>query len=105
MAENVVHHIGEVKIIEATVSGPSSYSQSSNFSVTFNKAKKILCVLAISNDGGYMAESGEATISDNTVTFPIRYFDYDATADGAAIEVADTTNLSGVTFKIVVLAV
>jgi len=49
--------------------------------------------------GGYKAEV--AGISGNTITVVVRYFDYDASGDGVAIEVPSGADLSGVTFYVI----
>lgn len=80
--------------------GPSSYS-SPGFDVSVSTLRGVEQVISIRNDGGYLGEA--QSISGNTVTVKARYFDYDAVADGPAIEVADTTDLSAVTFSGVVI--
>jgi len=104
MAEEIITHIGEIKIIKATTTGPASYS-SGGFTLRISMAKEIKEVLKATNDGGYKVEEGEITKSGNQLTIPVRYYDYDAAADGSAIEVADATDLSGVNFEVIVLAV
>ena len=84
-----------LKVIEYSWTGPSSYT-SGGVSVTI-PAKKIVAVLSLrAVNAGYIIE--EKTVSGNSLTYVVRYFDYDATADGVAIE-ATGANLSGVTFK------
>ena len=85
-------------IATASSSGPTSYS-AGGFDITVGDVKAIDQVIAIFNDGGYLTEP--ASVSDNTVTVKVYYFDYDATADGAATEASG--NLSTVTFTVVVI--
>ena len=83
-----------------TSAGPSSYSSSSGQSITADVdfVDEVISAHAI----GYLIDN--ISISGNTITVHWYYFDYDATADGAATEVADGTNLSGVTVTIIALA-
>jgi len=83
-----------------TSSGPSSYS-SGGFSVTVSELRKVEQVIAVYADAGYLCTGSPGT--GNAVTVKAYYFDYDASADGAAIEVADGTDLSGVTFTVVAI--
>jgi len=87
-------------IAKATSAGPSSYS-AGGFTVTVSDLRKVEAVLFVGANAGYICEP--ASMSDNTVTVKVYYFDYDATADGAAIEVANATDLSGVTFTVIVV--
>ena len=104
MAEELLANIGEIKIIRVTTTGPSSYS-SGGFTVRVSSAKEIKAVLVATNDGSYKVDEGKITKSANEITVPVLYYDYDAGADGVAIEAADTTDLSGVNFEFIVLAV
>jgi len=104
MAEELITHIGEVKVIKATASGPASYS-AGGFTLRINSAKEVKAVIGASNNGGYKVDPAEISISGNELTVKVRYYDYDAAADGSAIEVTDATDLSGVTFEVIVLAV
>ncbi len=81
---------GKIMIFFSTA-GPSSYS-TGGFSVTINSARDITDVLVVAATGGYLAE---ASVSGNTLT--IKAY------SGAGTEVADGTDLSGVTFYGVVL--
>lgn len=81
-----------------TVSGPSSYDSESGFTISFGNLKKVKYVRELLVDGGYIAQV--ASISGNQVTIRFYYFDYDATADGTAVEVPNATDLSGVTVRI-----
>ena len=82
-------------IVETT--GPSSYS-SGGFTVSVGKLR-IVKHANVELSGGYVGEV--ASISGNTLTIKAYYFDYDASADGAAVEVADGTDLSSVTVKVI----
>ena len=85
-------------IAVVTSSGPSSYS-SGGFSVTLSELRKVESVIAVYSNAGYLCEGSVGT--GNSVTVKVYYFDYDATADGAAVEVAAGTDLSGVTFTVI----
>jgi len=104
MAEELLTNIGEMKIIKVTTTGPSSYA-SGGFTVRVSSAKEIKAVLTATNDGGYKVDEGKISINANEITVPVLYYDYDAGGDGSAIEVADATDLSGVNFDFIVLAV
>jgi len=82
-------------IVETT--GPDSYA-SGGFEVTVGELR-IVKHANVELSGGYVGEV--ASISGNTVTIKAYYFDYDASADGVAIEVADGTNLSSVSVKVI----
>jgi hypothetical protein len=82
-----------------SVAGPTSYA-TGGFTVTIEDLSRIEDAVVIAG-GGYLAEV--ASISGNTVTIVVRYFDYAATAAGTAIEVPSGTDLSGVTFRIIAI--
>jgi len=103
MAEELLANIGELKIIKVTTTGPSSYS-SGGFTVRVSSAKEIKAVLTATNDGGYKVDEGKISIDANEMTVPVLYYDYDATADGVAIE-PSSGDLSGVNFTFILLAV
>ena len=81
------------------MSGPSSYT-AGGFTVTFSRLKRVLAAI-VQGAGGYKAEVAE--ISGNSVKVQVKYYDYDAAADGTAIEVPDGTDLSGVNFILFVV--
>jgi len=85
------------KLYITQVSGPSSYS-AGGFTVD-HPFSRVSHAIAIAS-GGYIAE---ASVSGNTVTVKVYYFDYDAAADGTAIEVPDGTDLSGVTITVIII--
>ena len=89
---------GGYKVAVTTTSGPSSYS-SGGFNVTISQLSSVSYALAQAQNAGYLAVV--ASVSGNTVKVKVMYFDYDASADGAAIEVASGTDLSSVTFTVV----
>lgn len=91
---------GEPKMVVTRTAGPSSYS-TGGFTFTVGDLSNIVSGFVICN-GPYLAEIDWANSSGNTLKIKVYYFDYDATADGAAIEVAATTNLSSVYFTVVV---
>jgi hypothetical protein len=82
-----------------SVSGPSSYA-TGGFTVTINDLSRVDDAVVIAG-GGYLAEV--ASISGNTVTIVVRYFDYPATSAGTAVEVPAGTDLSGVVFRIIAI--
>jgi len=86
-------------IAKATSSGPSSYS-SGGFDVTVTDLRKVEEVLCVRSDSGYLCEVASTT--NNVVKVKAYYFDYDATADGAAIEPTGA-DLSGVTFTVIAI--
>lgn len=83
--------------------GPSSYS-SGGFDVPITSLRAVEKVVSISNDYGYRAEPGEASISGNTVTIKARYYYYACpTTCSTGWEVTDGSDLSGVTFSGIVI--
>jgi len=110
LAETILGEIwyrGKRKVlVHVTSSGPSSYA-SGGFNVTVNSLRWVEKVIMASNDGGYKVEPGDISIGTganrNVLTVPVKYYDYDAGADGAAIEVAAGTDLSAVTFSFIVI--
>ena len=78
------------------VLGPTSYT-AGGFDVRISELGHVYNAV-VNASGGYIAEV--ASISGNVVKIKVYYFDYDATADGPAIEVPDGTDLSGVSFTI-----
>lgn len=87
------------KIVSVSASGSSSYSSTSGESVTVNELNRVDAVLFAHITGGYKV--GSLSTSGNTVTIHVYYYDYDAAADGVAVEVADATDLSGQTITLV----
>lgn len=85
-------------IVQYTGAGPASYT-AGGFGVSIASLKRVESVLMAGNNGGYLCET---TASGNTVTVLVRYFDYAATVAGPAVEVPAGTDLSGVTFTLVV---
>jgi len=90
---------GEPKVIVMRTAGPSSYA-AGGFDVTVSELSEIIAAFPIAG-GGYLAEIDFDNSDKNKLRVKVYYFDYDATADGAAIEVAAGTDLSGVYFTIV----
>ena len=90
------------KIVKYTGAGPASYS-SGGFTVTINELSKVEEVLTAELPG-YLVEA-TPTAGSNTITVKVYQFDYPATAAGPAVEVADGTDLSGLTLKLIVLGV
>jgi len=85
------------KLVVRQVSGPASYA-TGGFTVSFPELRAVHYAVATAT-GGYLAEV--ASISGNSVTIKVLYFDYDAAADGPAIEVPAGTDLSTVTITII----
>ena len=84
-----------------TQAGPASYA-AGGFTpdvsdVSISAATDILAVIATAP--GYSC-SWDATAHK----VKVYWYDYDAAADGAAVEVATATDLSGVTFQLLMLA-
>ena len=90
---------GVLKIVATSSAGPSSYA-AGGFTVSIPELKEVYSAF-VEAGSGYLAEV--ASISGNTVTIKAYQFDYAATAAGAAVEVPDATDLSGVTFKILAI--
>jgi len=90
---------GEPKMVVNRVAGPTSYA-AGGFDVTVSELGEVIAGFVIAG-GGYLAEIDWANSSKNKLRVKAYYFDYDAAGDGAAIEVADGTDLSGVYFTIV----
>lgn len=86
--------VTERKAIITESAGPSSYT-SGGFDVEVSELAKVSKSAVLQITGGYIAEV--TSISGNKPKVKVYYFDYDAAADGAAIEVAAGTDLSGVT--------
>jgi len=91
------------KIVYYSASGPSSYATGGS-SITINDLNKVEAVLFAQLTGGYLVEATPGTTT-NTVTVKVYYFDYDASADGTAIEIPDGTDLSGKTLTLLVIGV
>lgn len=79
-----------------TFSGPASYT-AGGFTVTIDQLSRVDDAIVVAG-GGYLAEV--ASISGNTITVRVYYFDYAAAAAGPAIEVPAGTDLSAVTFRV-----
>ena len=78
--------------------GPASYT-TGGFTFNATDFKKVNGAIPVA-DSGYKAEI--ASISGNTITIKVLEYNYPATAAGVATEVASGTDLSGVTFYIIV---
>ena len=78
----------------------SSYATNGDTLSLSSYLSSIQAVVCQSHAGGYALE---ASASGTTVTVVARYYDYDAAADGTAIEVSGGTDLSSVSFTLVVL--
>jgi len=90
---------GEYKIAITKTAGPSSYA-TGGFDATVGSLGTVIAAIVIP-DSGYLADVDYANSSGNTLKIKAYYFDYDASADGAAVEVAPTTNLNSVNFTII----
>lgn len=102
MAEEVLLHIGEYKVIKVTTTGPASYS-SGGPTVTVNSAYKIEAIIGAGNDGGYVVDIKDLqdSISANTFKLKTRLV---STTSGLTEEVADGTDLSSVNFEVLLVA-
>ena len=89
------HKRAFLKHVMVSTSGPASYA-AGGFDVEIGELTEVYNAV-VNISGGYLAEV--ASISGNKVKVKVYYFDYDATADGPAIEVPDGTDLSGQTVR------
>ena len=87
----------KLALLKATL---GTYS-SGGVSVTVEGFSKVYFAMAQSS-GPYTVVAS-ASGSDNTITLAAYYYDYDAAADGTAIEVPDGTDLSSVTVGVLVV--
>ena len=87
---------GTFKGWSGSVAGPTAYT-TGGFTVSIPDLSVVYDAV-VSAGGGYLAEV--ASISGNTLTIKVYYFNYPGTAAGAAIEVPAGTDLSGVRFRI-----
>lgn len=88
---------GKLKIAGITATGPSSYA-SGGFSVTISELDKVYVATVSASANGYVPLI--ADINGNTIIIAVYQ---DSGAAGALEEVADGTDLSGVTFYIIAL--
>jgi len=103
MAETIIGRLADGRVLVlVTFTGPSSYS-SGGFSQAITSVRDIDAVLSISCSGGYKVDAAAVTVAAGSITVPVYYYDYDAAADGAAVEVADGTDLSGVSFQAIIV--
>jgi len=100
MTETVFKLADGYKLVVINTTGPSSYS-SGGFTYAVKSLRKVEKVIAASASGGYKVDAADISVSGNTLTIKVYYYDYDATADGAAVEA--TGDLSGVNITIVVI--
>ena len=100
--EGLYIRIGKMVLGVISISGPTSYT-AGGYSYQVKGLQRVVKVLSASIDGGYKVDAAAITISGNTLTIPIYYYDYAAAAAGGAIEVADLTDLSTNTIQLVVL--
>jgi hypothetical protein len=93
-------------LVHATSAGPSSYT-TGGFTVTVNSLKQVEKVISISNNGGLKSDAGDASIGTganrNVVTVKVRSYWYTCAGINAAPETGANTNLSGITFSLVVI--
>jgi len=100
--------IGQTKdgrlIVYFEESGPSSYS-AGGMSVSINSLRAVEKVISVSNDKGYLVTPGSVSVSGNSLTIPVyyHYFQCPVTCPTGAREVNAGTDLSGVTFKGIVV--
>lgn len=97
--------------LKFTVVGESSYAAggTAGFAATIQAAAKVAGVkLVVSKENivGLLAldsKGYDLGYDDANDKLIVRYYDYNASGDGAAIEVPDATDLSSVTFRLSVL--
>jgi len=84
--------------------GPNSYSQADNYTISINSLTQVERVMELDNDAGYRASEGEASLSGSDITAILRYYGYACPgASGTEVcstgfEVVDGRDLSNVTF-------
>lgn len=87
------------KLVWFSETGTDSYS-SSGQDITIGSLRYIEKILMLSITGGYKVDVANATINSsqpNKITVHVYFYDYDASSDGAAVEVSDGTDLSSQT--------
>ncbi|MEM2195211.1 MAG: hypothetical protein QW803_12185 [Candidatus Methanomethylicia archaeon] len=90
------------KISVVSVTGPSSYTVG-GFTIIVPELESIHSVLYAFITGGY--KIGGLSISKNTITVTIHYYNYPATDAGTSVEIPAGTDLSGQTITLVVIGV
>jgi len=89
-------------LMTVLVTGPSSYT-TGGFDITIPGVTNLSADRCLVNaSGGYLAEVVSA--SGNTVKIKVYHFDYAASSAGPAVEIADGTDLSSVTFTLFIIA-
>jgi hypothetical protein len=88
------------KISKVTQAGPASYT-TGGFSVTVTDLNHVDQILVVSNNGGYLTNSGDASASGSAVTVLVRMFQYANAATGVAAEAAAATDMSATTFTVI----
>lgn len=87
------------KLVVETVSGPASYP-TGGFPITFSDGNRVHEVIAVANDGGYVAQPVKFA-TGNVINVKVLY---QTGASGTPlVEVASGLDLSGVTFTAVAL--
>jgi len=92
-------------IVYFTQTGGSSYTQADNQSITITKLRSVEKVVNLDNDAGYRLSEGEASLSNNVITVPVKYYGY--ACPGAAgtevcsvgFELVDGADISNVTIS------
>lgn len=90
------------KIVLVSVPGPSSYT-SGGFTVTVPELARVHAVLFAFITGGYKV--GGLTVSGNSITVSVHYYNYPATSSGPSVEVPAGTDLSGQTVTLIVIGI
>jgi len=88
------------KIALETAAGPSSYT-AGGFTVRIPRLNRIDAVIWAFITGGY--KIGALTVSGNSITVVVHYYNYPSTSAGPSTEVAAATDLSAQTVTLVVL--
>ena len=89
------------KLARETASGPSAGTAS--VTIEFAGIRVIEAIIAASMDGGYKVDAGQISVAGNKVTVTPQHYNYAATADGPAINVPATVDLSARTIDVTVI--
>lgn len=90
------------KVVVVSTRGPTSYT-SGGFTVIVPELEHVHEVIFAFITGGY--KIGGLSVSDNTVTVVVHYYNYPATTAGPSVEVPAGTDLSAQTVTLVVVGV
>ncbi len=85
-----------------TTTGPASYVQG-GFTYTFLNGRYIDAVLSLANNGGFLTNRDDASISANVLTIKPLSFQYTCGATGKADETAAGIALNAITFSAILV--